>query len=141
MLFRSNDLTGSIISEISLMTQLERLSIDKNALSGSIPSEIGLMTALTRLDIDDTSLTGSIPTEMENLENLEKIYMDGIQISKDSVPAWLAGKIAEPCIPCAGLGFDLVNATILGDEDIDKCSAILAELNHKPLEGRIAIDD
>ena len=47
------------------MTALE---LYNNKLTGSIPSEVGLLTSMTVLGLGVNSLTGSIPSEICNLK-------------------------------------------------------------------------
>lgn len=57
----SNRLTGSIPTQICLLTNLRQLQLNCNALSGPLPSCISQMTALRLLDIRFNQLTGSLP--------------------------------------------------------------------------------
>ena len=93
-----NEFSGSIPSQIGLLTGLTWLSLYDNKLEGKIPSEIGRLTNLIRLElgehstfveeihnlwacldillihslialyIDNNQLTGKIPTQMGNLD-------------------------------------------------------------------------
>ena len=40
------------------------LEISNNALTGTIPTELGLLSELTHLDLSDSDLTGTIPTQL-----------------------------------------------------------------------------
>ena len=42
-----------------------------SSLTGTLPSELGLLTALVELILDGNSLTGSLPTELGLLTSLE----------------------------------------------------------------------
>ena len=74
-------LTGSIPSEIGILTNLTHLSLSSNFLTGNIPLEIGNLTNLTWLDLGVNQLTGSIPSEIGNLTNLSRLYLYTNQLS------------------------------------------------------------
>jgi len=60
----SNNLDGTIPSEIGLLLLLTQLDLDTNDLSGSIPSEIGELSSLARIDLYTNDLDGAIPTQI-----------------------------------------------------------------------------
>ena len=66
-----SSLTGTLPSELGLLTALTKLYLVDNALSGVLPTELGLLTALVELILDGNSLTGSLPTELGLLTSLE----------------------------------------------------------------------
>jgi len=66
----NNQLIGSIPSEISNLTNLERLYLHNNQLTGSIPPEIGNLTNLERLSLHVNQLSGEIPEGICELTNL-----------------------------------------------------------------------
>jgi hypothetical protein len=49
---------------------------DFNSLTGTIPSEIGLVTNLEHLLLKNNELTGTVPREMERLSNLKVILLE-----------------------------------------------------------------
>jgi hypothetical protein len=66
----SNNLMGSIPTEIVLLTSLSQLLLIGNKISGTIPSEIGLFQSLNELVLLQNELTGSIPSEIGLLSSL-----------------------------------------------------------------------
>ena len=60
------DLTGSIPSEIGLLTNLVSLIVAYTGLTGSIPSELGKLSNIVTLALISNTLTGSIPSELGN---------------------------------------------------------------------------
>jgi Leucine-rich repeat (LRR) protein len=76
----SNNLTGSIPSELGNLSNLRALSLWGNSLTGSIPSELGNLSYLWHLNLGGNSLTGSIPSELGNLSNLNRLYLDSNQL-------------------------------------------------------------
>ncbi|CAB9507064.1 STYKc [Seminavis robusta] len=99
----STKISGSVPSEVGLLTSLESLILDNNGklsasvipsevgalqrltvlgmsdmnLHSSIPSEVGLLSKLTTLRLHDNELTGGIPQELESLSLLELFKIDG----------------------------------------------------------------
>jgi Leucine-rich repeat (LRR) protein len=70
---KSVKITGSIPTEIGLMTNLKRLELEGLALSftSSIPSEIGLLTNLQLLNLARNELEfNTLPTEITQISNL-----------------------------------------------------------------------
>jgi len=59
---------------------VSRLSLSSNQLSGSIPTELGNLTNLTQLELQNNQLTGPIPSELGNLSNLNKLWLNNNQL-------------------------------------------------------------
>ena len=57
----SNDLSGTIPTQIGQLISLNQLSFHNNSLSGTIPEQIGELTSLTRLELYNNDISGSIP--------------------------------------------------------------------------------
>ena len=76
----SNSLTGSIPSQIGLLTSIMRLFVTDNDLTGSIPSEIGFLTSLEMLVTDENRLMGSVPSEIGLLTNLNIIKISELSL-------------------------------------------------------------
>ena len=71
-----NTLTGSIPTELGNLTSLEYLYLNYNQLTGAIPSELGNLTILKRLNLRINRLTGSIPPQLGNLTSISTLYLD-----------------------------------------------------------------
>ncbi|KAJ9701128.1 hypothetical protein PVL29_006465 [Vitis rotundifolia] len=69
----SNDLWGSIPTEISSLSGLEFLNLSCNNLMGTIPEKMGRMKALESLDLSRNHLSGEIPQSMKNLSFLSHL--------------------------------------------------------------------
>lgn len=60
-----NELTGSIPSDLGLLTSLFEMQLGSNELSGSIPSELGGLASKTRaIELGNNLLIGSVPSEL-----------------------------------------------------------------------------
>uniref|UniRef100_A0A7S2UPH9 Leucine-rich repeat-containing N-terminal plant-type domain-containing protein n=1 Tax=Attheya septentrionalis TaxID=420275 RepID=A0A7S2UPH9_9STRA len=72
--WRENNLRGSLpnalLSVITHLKELEYLDLDDNSLTGTIPSELALLTSLGLLSFSQNLLTGSLPTELATLSSL-----------------------------------------------------------------------
>ena len=66
--FTSNNIAGSIISEIGELASLKELYLANNLLEESIPHSVGSLTKLKHLDLSANSLRGTIPFEMGKLK-------------------------------------------------------------------------
>jgi Leucine-rich repeat (LRR) protein len=106
----SNNLVGTLPTELNSLTYLTRLYLRSNDLSGTIPDLSGL-TNLGELDLVNNEFTGSLPTWLNSLTNLDTLYLGSNQLSGEitdlsgmsgllylglgnnsftgSVPAWL----------------------------------------------------
>jgi hypothetical protein len=70
-----NSVTGTIPSEVGLLTKLTYLDLWRNSLTGTIPSEVGLLTKLNVLDLSINSLTGTIPSELALMSKLYDLQL------------------------------------------------------------------
>lgn len=66
----SNDLSGTMPSEIYSLTRLQSLNLSHNQLLGMIPQEIGNLTQLESIDLSSNQLLGEIPQSMSALSFL-----------------------------------------------------------------------
>ena len=62
--FALNSLTGTLASELGLLTEANIFSVNGNLISGTLPSEIGQLTKLHELDLWNTQIGGQIPEEL-----------------------------------------------------------------------------
>lgn len=78
-----NHITGTIPTEIGLMTDLASFSLANSTLSGTIPDEIGNLHQLRRLWLFNNKLTGSIPQALNKLGLLEVVELHGNKLVGD----------------------------------------------------------
>ena len=78
-----NAITGTIPTEIGLMTGLASFSAANATLTGTIPEEIGNLNQLRRLWLFNNELTGTIPEALSKLELLEVVELHGNKLKGD----------------------------------------------------------
>ena len=71
----NKELTGTIPTKLSSLSNLTRLALYQNELTGTIPPELGNLSNLTELEIFSNELTGTIPTELSSLSNLTELRL------------------------------------------------------------------
>ncbi|TVU01638.1 hypothetical protein EJB05_52911, partial [Eragrostis curvula] len=76
-----NQLSGSIPSTLSTLTQLTTVSLDNNHLVGEIPDVFAALTGVANLDFSSNNLTGPLPPSMGNLTALTSLHIQNNQIS------------------------------------------------------------
>jgi hypothetical protein len=67
----TNDMIGSLPSEIRGLSGLKSLNIFENQMSGAIPDDIGLLTMLTVLEAGSNFFESTIPASIGNLTSLD----------------------------------------------------------------------
>jgi len=67
----SNTITGTLPTELGLLTELASVSLTNATLTGTIPTQMGDLTNLRRLWLYNNQLTGTIPTQLDQLTKLE----------------------------------------------------------------------
>ena len=66
-------ISGTLPTQIGLLTNLLQLFMTNNHLSGTLPTEIGLLTSLRKLGMSGNSISGVLPTELAQLTKLEAL--------------------------------------------------------------------
>ncbi|KAJ3701496.1 hypothetical protein LUZ61_005201 [Rhynchospora tenuis] len=74
-------LSGSLISQLGELTNLQYLELQNNNISGVIPTSFGNLTNLISLDLQSNALSGSIPSSLGNLYYLKYLYLNGNNLS------------------------------------------------------------
>ncbi|MEM7129105.1 MAG: hypothetical protein AAF702_22425 [Chloroflexota bacterium] len=70
LILPNNQLTGSLSSELSGLTQLKVIQLYQNDLQGEIPPELGQLSLLENIQLQSNQLSGPLPVELGNLQNL-----------------------------------------------------------------------
>ena len=69
-------------------SRVAKLLLSSENLSGTIPSELGDLSELTHLNLSSNSLTGKIPKELGGLSNLQEVRLSGNSLT-GCIPAAL----------------------------------------------------
>lgn len=78
----TNNMSGTLPSELGMMTAATLLNTQGNHFTGTIPSQLGLITDMTlALALHHNSLNGSIPSELGQLTLLQELRLDGNELS------------------------------------------------------------
>jgi Leucine-rich repeat (LRR) protein len=72
-----SELTGSIPTTIGKLTQLVKMHIARNQIDSTIPSELGQLTDLSLLALANNYFTGTLPSELSNLRNIVTLALQG----------------------------------------------------------------
>ncbi len=76
LILPSNDLKGSLPSELCALTALYELDLSHNALTGTLPKSFGKLTGLRTLVLRGNQVTGNIPTNYgHDLSNLRQLIL------------------------------------------------------------------
>jgi hypothetical protein len=71
------NVSGTIPTEIGLLTDLENLNVGYNGIHGTLPTQIGdIGDSLLEIRIQGTQLSGSIPTQFSRLTKLRFLHLD-----------------------------------------------------------------
>ena len=92
-----NKLSGTIHTEIGLLTSLNILRLGPNKLTGTIPSELGQLANMEVLSVAANTLTGRIPSELGTFTQVKEIWTDYNSLSGE-VPEEL-GALANNDVP------------------------------------------
>jgi hypothetical protein len=76
-----NLLSGTIPTEIGLLSSLTDLHLDGNGLEGTLPSEIGMLTSAVTIRTFQNFLNGTIPKELGYLTSVKEFVSWGNRLS------------------------------------------------------------
>lgn len=72
---KGNNLTGTLMSEMALLTELEKFVVINDDLSGSLPNKIGELTEVTHFILSNNSFSGNIPGSFLETSPLEVVML------------------------------------------------------------------
>lgn len=129
----SNDLSGTIPSELGNLLNLGVLKLSSNNLSGTIPKELSKLSNLQILELDRNNLEGSIPPEFGNLNKLNWLFLEYNNLS-GPIPAefgqltnleWLtlSNNSLSGTIPLELGALNQLNRLYINDNQLEGCFA------------------
>jgi len=83
-------LAGYLPSELSLLSELQELSLPYNRLSGQIPAAIAALQRLATLDLAHNQLSGQVPPGIARLVSLQRLDLSSNQLNGTLPPALAA---------------------------------------------------
>ena len=78
----NNHFTGSIPYCLGSLSELEILFLSQNYFSGILPTSIGNLTKLQILDISSNEITGTVPATYAGLTNIHLLYLSDNKLHK-----------------------------------------------------------
>ena len=78
---RFNGLSGTLPTQIALLTGLQKFEVGGNSIHGRIPSELGLFSDLTYFNVASNNINGTIPTTLGLLSNVTQLGVHDNQLS------------------------------------------------------------
>ncbi len=89
----SNNLAGTVITQLGSLTGLKVLDLSGNKLSGNLPLQLGNLTNLQALILTGNKLNSTIPSQLGSLTNLIALFLSANQLH-GSIPTSL-GSLAN----------------------------------------------
>jgi hypothetical protein len=77
----SNDLIGSLPTEITFLSTLHQIVLFDSAISGTIPSEIGVLRYLSDLSIQNAEISGTMPSELGICQSMKDLVLFSVNIA------------------------------------------------------------
>ena len=115
--FKINDMnsnvTGSIPTEVGLLTSLVQFKTSQSNMASTLPSELGLLTNMFELALSRNGYTGTVPTELALLTNLEELYMQS---------TWLSGDMSHFCKEMDAGKMPKLLTLIADKEEVHNCT-------------------
>lgn len=76
IIFENNNLSGTIPTELGVLSNLAVLGMEQGSTSGRIPSQLGNLENMIFIDLDFNELIGSIPPEIYQLTKLQTLDLN-----------------------------------------------------------------
>ncbi|KAK3274158.1 hypothetical protein CYMTET_17643 [Cymbomonas tetramitiformis] len=83
-----NGLTGTLPTELGMLSEVYSLELDQNSLTGTVPTELGMLSEVYRLYMSKNSLTGTVPTELGMLSEVHHLLLNDNML-EGSLPSQL----------------------------------------------------
>lgn len=113
-------MTGTIPTEIGLLTELASVSMTNSTLSGPIPSQMGNLLGLRRLWLYNNELTGTVPASLDKLTDLEVLELHGNDLG-GAMPQGICFNIGESDYELKSLTTDCKNEVTCSKDCCTQC--------------------
>lgn len=90
----SNNMTGTLPSSMGLLSQLERILLQKNQLFGAVPASIGNCSRLVHLRLSQNKFSGEIPPSICNLSRLAYLSLRTNELS-GTIPECIGSRLTQ----------------------------------------------
>jgi hypothetical protein len=128
----SNNLKGSLPSEIGSFTKLEQIALAGNEIGGTLPSHMHQLSVLQTLDLKGNKIMGQLPSEIGLMSSLE--VLDGSFNRFDQTVPSSFGALSK-------LSFLYLNNNMIGGSipsEIGACSDLrVLQLNSNEISGKL----
>lgn len=90
--FATNLITGTLPTELVLLTNLNSLIAYENALTGTIPQDLSSLSYLEYLDLSSNAILGTIPSSLGGLTDMESLFLSHMGLT-GTIPSTLGNLI------------------------------------------------
>lgn len=104
-----NNITGTFVPEMALLSNLDVLNIHQNYLSGTIPTEFGTFKHITLFQLFDNWLSGTIPSQLGLLPKVRQLNLAFNQLT-GTIPTTLSQ--LGPTLESLSASNNLIEGTI-----------------------------
>ena len=127
-----NNLVGSLVSELGLLTSLDFLALNHNKLDGSVPSEMAGLTKLSYLAVHYNTFDGPLPQWIGNFTSLRVLGMGDNKFTGEIPSNW--SKLNN--LVTLGLDNNLLNGDLSVLQGMTNLERVYLEANtfHQPLQ-------
>jgi len=127
--FYNCNLSGTIQTELSRLTDLDALILGRNAISGTLPTSLGSLTKLLNLNVEHNIMSGTIPSEFGRFASVRKLgfqYNDfiGTIPSEFGLLESLEGLYLESNFLTGSLPTAMFNLNLLREYERSYCNAL-----------------
>ncbi|WJX26294.1 BRASSINOSTEROID INSENSITIVE 1-associated receptor kinase 1 [Trifolium repens] len=117
------DLSGTLVTQLGDLTNLQYLELYSNNITGKIPEELGNLTNLVSLDLYLNHLSGNIPSTLGNLKKLRFLRLNNNT---------LTGRIPVPLTSVSTLQvLDLSNNNLEGDVPVNGSFSLFTPISYQ----------
>ena len=118
---QGNFLTGAIVTEIAVFSNLIALRLENNALTGSIHSDVGRLTSLVTFQVQNNNLNGTLPSELGLLRGETNIPHVRLNFANNSLTGTVPDELASSAAQNILVEFNVTGTMIEGELSEELC--------------------